>query len=114
MDELTKSQKKKVRELIDIGLKRDYTDAIKRVKRLCDSFVEGKSDPREYYMKLYSTVKNKDKDIARRYNDLTGSKYLLRLSMLLIDNVLTHDDIRGLDDELKERLLQIEDNFRKR
>jgi hypothetical protein len=114
VDDFTKSQKKKVRELIPIGLSRDYADAIKGAKRICDSFVEGESDPREFYMKLYSTVKNKDKDIVRRYDDLTGSQYFLRLSVLVLDGVLTHDDIECLDAELKERLAQVEKSFRSR
>ncbi len=106
MDDLTKSQKKKVRQLIDIAVKRDYVDAIKRVKRLCDSFVEGKSDPREYYMKLFSTVRNKDKNIARRYNDLTGSQYFMRTCVLLAEEVLTEEDLQELDPDLKSRLIR--------
>ena len=101
-------------ELIEVGLKRDYIDAIRRVKKICDSFVEGEIDPREFYIKLYSTVNDKDKLIARRYDDLTGSQYLLRLSMLVIDGVLTHDDIKGLDAGLKERLEQLEKSFTRR
>lgn len=107
MDDLTKSQKKKARELIDIALRRDYVEAVRRVKTICDSFVEGESDPREFYMELYSTIKNKDKDIGRRYDDLTGSQYFMRLSMLLKEGVLTEEDLQGLNPELKERLLRI-------
>ena len=107
MDELTKSQKKKVRELIDIALKRDCVDVIRRAKEICDSFLEGKSDPKEFYMKLHSTVENKDKDIARRYDDLTGSQYFMRLSMLLKEGVLTEEDVQGLDAELKGELKRI-------
>lgn len=95
-------------------MKRDYIDAIKRVKKICDSFVEGVSDPREFYMKLYSTVQDKDKIIARRYDDLTGSQYYLCLSMLVMDGVLTHDDVRELDAELKDRLAQVEKSFKSR
>jgi hypothetical protein len=106
MIELTKSQKKQVRALIEKGLLRDYTDGVKRVKAICDSFTEGASDPKEYYHKLYATLSAKDKDIARRYNDLRGSQYLLHVIMLLGDEVLTKDDLQSLDTELKTMLIQ--------
>lgn len=43
--DLTKSQKKNVRELIDKAILRDYTDGINRVKRLVYEFEVDKSDP---------------------------------------------------------------------
>lgn len=104
MVELTKSQKKKVRELIEIGLKRDYLDGVKRVKEISDSFIEGKSDPKEYYHKLFSSLNDKDEVIAKRYNDLRGSNYFIRLVMLLEDGVVSREEIRDLDDELKAKL----------
>lgn len=107
MIELTKSQKKKVRELIEKGLARDYLAGVKSVKKVCDSFVEGKSNPKEYYHKLYSTITAKDKDIGRRYDYLTGSKYSTRLLMLLREGVLSEEDLQELDDELKEKLLSL-------
>ena len=102
--DLTKSQKKKVRALIDLALKRDYADGIKRVKDLVNSFTENESDPKKYYHKLYKTVMDKDKDIARRYDYLTGSKYYIRLVMILGDGVLSMDEIEDLDEELKNKL----------
>ncbi len=102
--ELTKSQKKKVRALIDIALKRDYIDGIKRVKELVNSFSDYESNPKEYYLKLYRTVAEKDDEIARRYDDLYGSQYFTRLLVLLGEGVLSKEDIQDLDDELKRKI----------
>ncbi|MFH0989601.1 MAG: hypothetical protein V1799_06245 [bacterium] len=107
MIELTKSQKKKVRALIELGLMRDYVAGIKGAKAVCDSFIEGKSEPKEYYLKLYSTIADKDRDIGRRYNDLRGSQYFIRLLMLLREGVLLNEEIHELDEELKERIFFI-------
>ena len=104
MTELTKSQKKKVRELLERGLMRDYLDGVQRIKRISDSFIEGRSDPKEYYHKLFSSIMEKDKVIAQRYDDLRGSNYFIRLVMLLEDGVVSRDEIQGLDDELKAKL----------
>ena len=102
--ELTKSQKKKVRALIELGLKRDYIDGIKRVKDLVNSFTDYESNPKEYYHKLYRTVRRKDEDIARRYDDLRGSQYFIRLIILLQEGVLSVKDIQDLDEELKQKI----------
>ncbi len=103
--ELTKSQKKKVRALIELGLKRDYIDGIRRVKELINSFADIESNPKEYYLKLYNTIYEKDKDIARRYDDIRGSQYFWRLLMLLREGVLSIADIQELDDELQHEIL---------
>lgn len=83
---------------------RDYREAILSAKEICDSFKEGQSDPRDYYRKLFSALRSKDKEIARRYNDITGSRYLLKLGGLLAEGVLSHNDIQNLDEEIKFKL----------
>ena len=105
--ELTKSQKKKVRALIELGLKRDYIDGIKRVKDLVNSFKDYESNPKEYYHKLYRTVSEKDEDIARRYDDLRGSQYFVRLIILLREGVLSVEELQDLDVELRQKIKSI-------
>ena len=107
MIELTKSQKKKVRQLIEKALMHDYSDGIRTVRKVCDSYVDGESDPKQHYHKLYSALTSKDKDIARRYDNLTGSRYLPTLIMLLREGVLSKDDVQELDDNLRQYLLSI-------
>ena len=103
--DLTKSQKKKVRDLIDKAIFRDYTDGINHVKKLVNKFEEGKSDPREFYFKLYETVKEKDKQIAWRYDGLTGSRYLPALISLVHDGIVKTDELEILDAELRGYIL---------
>ena len=110
MVELTKSQKKKVRALIEKGLMRDYLDGVQRMKKICDSFVEGRSDPKEYYHRLYESLIEKDEVIGKRYDDLRGSNYVVRLMMLLAAGVVSREELQDLDDELKAKLLYFVDN----
>jgi hypothetical protein len=104
MSELSKQEKKTVRELIERGLNRDFIDGIISIKKICDTYIDGKSDPREYYHKLFSVLRSKDKDIARRYDGIKGSQYLLRLGNLFSDGVLTQDDLKDIDEKLKMKL----------
>jgi hypothetical protein len=104
MADLSKQEKKKVRELIERGLIRDYIDGIKSAKDVCDSYIEGKSDPKEYYHKLFSVLHSKDKIIAKRYDGITGSHYIMRLGILFSDGVLTQADLQDVDENLKKKL----------
>jgi hypothetical protein len=79
----------------------------KRIKELCDSYTDYESNLKEHYHKLYSAMVEKDKGIARRYDDLRGSQYLLILLTLLREGVLNKEDIKDLDEELKNRLMSI-------
>jgi hypothetical protein len=101
MLELTKQQKKQIRILINLGIRRDYIDGIKKMKAITDTYDENTSDPRDVYMKLYSTLTKKDEEIATRYNDLTGSKYLMCLMHLVEKGVISFEEIDHLDEQLK-------------
>jgi hypothetical protein len=104
MEDLSKQEKKTVRELIERGLNRDFMDGIISAKKLCDTYIQGKSDPREYYHKLFSVLHSKDKDIARRYDGIKGSQYLIRLGNLFRESILTQDDFQDIDEKLKKKL----------
>jgi hypothetical protein len=90
--------------LIERGINRDFIDGIISIKKICDTYIEGKSDPREYYHKLFSVLHSKDKDIARRYDDIKGSQYLMRLGNLFREGILTQDGLQDIDEKLKLKL----------
>lgn len=83
---------------------RDYLDGIRRLKVITGAFVDGQSDPKEYYLKLASALLEKDKVIADRYDDLRGSNYFMRLIMLVEAGVISMEECKDLDDELKVKL----------
>jgi hypothetical protein len=100
--ELTIPQKRKARKLIEKALVRDYTESLRCVKSVADTFVDNKGETKNICSKLFSTITNKEEIPAGRYNYLTGSKYLLSLINLLREGVLTSDDMLVLDDELQK------------
>jgi hypothetical protein len=59
------------------------------------------SSTKETYKKLYKTLTDKDDAIGRRYDGLTGSKYLITVAQLFSEKVITEDDIAGFSDETK-------------
>lgn len=110
MRELTKSEKKVARMCIDKGLDAEYREGLEKVAAIMDSRRSGKfKDSREAYLKMYKTLDGKDREIARRYNGLTGSRYLLTVAVLFADGYIDEDDIRGFSDSSREAIYRFKD-----
>ena len=105
MLELTKTQKKIARELIDLGLQRECKAFTDKITKFTNSPEWKTGNSHELYLKLYKKVTSFDKHIARRYNDLTGSHYLMAVFGLFQDEILTPDDIARFDIEVQNELL---------
>jgi hypothetical protein len=100
--ELNKSQKKIARQIIELGLNREYENGITKINSVIENWKLEKLDNKKSYLEIYGKLIKHDKHIARRYNDMTGSKYLQIIIGQLADNVITFDEIGEFDDEVKE------------
>jgi hypothetical protein len=109
--DLTKSEKKIARQIIEKGLMREYQNAIENLEGLITDWRQGKRDKRETYMELYQALKDHDKHIARRYNRISGSNYLLVIAGQLADKVVTVKDLEGLKKETIHTLMVMIGNF---
>jgi len=111
MIELTKTQKKVARELIDLGLQRECKAFMDKITKITNSPEWKTGNPHEQYLKLYKKVTSFDKHIGKRYNDLTGSYYLMAVFGLFQDEVLTPEDIARFDKEVRNELLGMKNIF---
>ena len=107
MIELSKNQKKIARQLIDLGLQRECKSFMEKIATFTGDRNWETDNPHEIYLKLYKKIVSFDKHISRRYDDLTGSNYLLAVLGLFNNDVLTTEDIALFDDELKNLLLNL-------
>jgi hypothetical protein len=98
-NELTGSEKKLVRELINKGQQQEYQMAIKGLNRVIDEWKEKKMDNRDAYLKLYKTLEEHNKHIAQRYNGMKGSMYLFAIASLLADELINTDDMNGFSEQ---------------
>ena len=62
---------------------------------------------RNAYQEIYRKVKENDKYIARMYNDITGSKYILTLQGLLAHKVISEADLKGFSEKTQDDILKI-------
>jgi hypothetical protein len=100
--ELTKKEKKIARECIDKGLDAAFKEGLEKSEVVISNWRQGKfSSNKEAYYKLYKTLTDKDDVIGRRYDGLTGSRWLMTVAQLFSEKVITEDDIAGFSDETK-------------
>lgn len=107
MMELSKSDKKAAREIIEKGLQQEFANGLEKFQLILNNWKANKIDSREAYQTLYQNVKNYDKHIARRYDNMKGSTYLFIIAGQLIDGAITADDLNALSEEAQQLVLKI-------
>jgi len=107
MIELSKADKKASREIIEKGLQQEYINGLNKFQKILTNWKENKIDNREAYQTLYQKVKSYDKHIARRYDNVKGSTYLIIIAGQLVDEVITNDDINSLSEEARKHVLSM-------
>jgi hypothetical protein len=102
--ELTKSQKKIARRIIETGLQREYEAGIKKLDRIISRWKHEEISNRDAYMELYSSLKGHDKHIGRRYNKMSGSWYLHIIAAQLADKVITIEEVGDFPENIKQSI----------
>jgi len=105
--DLTKSQKKIARQVIEIGLVREFESGIGKIDRIIQQWKGEKLETKETYYQIYNSLKKFDKHIARRYDGMTGSGYLFIMAGQLADKAITIDDLNVFDPDVRNRIISI-------
>lgn len=100
--DLSKKDKKIARLLIDKALDAQYKAALEEAQELISSWRKEELNNRDAYLRLYKILDRHDNSIARRYNGLGGSRYLMTVASVLYDGFITNDDLKDFSDEPKE------------
>lgn len=104
--ELTKKEKKLARELIEKGVQAEYRITLEKVKQVVTEWESGKTDNRDSYQKLYKTVIEQNSHIAKRYDRISGSNYIMTVAVILFDKQITEEEINDFSEEAKEEILR--------
>lgn len=100
--DLNKKDKKIARLAIDKALDAQYMAALTETKELISSWEKEKLKNKDAYLNLFKIIDRHDDSIAKRYNGLGGSRYLITVVSVLIDGIITDEDIKDFSDETKE------------
>ena len=100
--ELPKSQKKIARHIIEKGLQREYQKGLEKVDSVIEKWKSGKLDNQKAYISMYNKLISHDKHLARRYDNISGSKYLMIISGQVADGIVSFDELSELSDEARQ------------
>lgn len=105
--ELSKKDKKTCRDLIETGLQREFTTGLEKAESILCGWKGRNKDVKETYYALYRMIQKFDKHIGRRYNGITGSHYLSCVAGLVIDQIITQEELLPFSDEARTVILRM-------
>lgn len=109
--DLSKADKKVAREVIEKGLQIEFTNALHEADAVLQKWKKHDLGNPEAYHLLFKTIKNFDKHIAARYDDMRGSRYFITVVDLLIDGIIADEDIKGFSPQVIEALNETRQNL---
>ncbi len=104
MIELTKSEKKAARRLIDKALNQDYINGMEKIKKLIHKWEDDPSEPQKSYLELFKTLRSHDKALGRKFDGLTGGGYFICVVNCFADGLLAEEDLEQIPDGLREKI----------
>lgn len=105
--ELTKSDKRAARAIIEKGLQHEMNNGLHEFWKTLNLWKEKNAAEKETYYKLYDQVKEFDKLIARRYDYMRGKDYLFVMAAQLTESLITESDLESLSDDAKNAVKKI-------
>jgi hypothetical protein len=105
--ELSKKDKKTAREIIEVGLQKEFVKGLFDADTILTEWKNKAIDNREAYHSLYKQITGFDKHIARRYDNMTGSKYLFIIAAQLSDGIISENDLDEFSPEVKQAIIRI-------
>ena len=103
--DLSKSQKKIARQIIEKGLQKEFMDGIIELDNIITKWKINELDNRNAYHELYDSLTKHDKHIAGRYDNMGGSKYLYVIAGQLFDGAITKNDLDDFNEDVRESIL---------
>lgn len=103
--ELSKKDKKTAREIIEVGLQKEFAKGLFDADTLLTEWKNKATDNREAYLSLYKQITGFDKHIARRYDNMKGSTYLFIIAAQLSDGIISESDLNEFSPEAKQAII---------
>ena len=105
--QLSKKDKKVARAIIEKGLLKEFAKGLFDADSVLHDWKNKVRDNRESYHLLFKTVKEFDKHIAKRYDGMTGSKYIFVIAGQLIDGIIDETDLKELSEDVQQVIINI-------
>lgn len=103
--DLTKSQKKIARRVMDKGLDTDYQRGLQNAADIVERWQKGALNNRDAYMEIFKSINDTDDIIANRYNRKGGSRWVEVMADQLANDVITEEDISEFNEEVQNVIM---------
>ncbi len=111
--ELSKKDKKTARICIDKGCDREMQEGLEQFEAILQHWRKGKfATNKEAYHALFKAVDKKDDNIAQRYDNLGGSKYLMAVASIYADGYISDEEIDDFSEEVKTLIKGFANGFK--
>lgn len=103
--DFSKADNKVARKLFEVALQRELKQEMQLFSEILDQWkTQQPEDNRDDYYKIFTAVKDFDKHIARRYDGLRNSWFLGTITALLVEKIITADDLEDFSEEAKSEI----------
>lgn len=109
--ELSKSDKKVTRILMDKGILKEIERCNTSVLKILTEWKNEKKETRETYGEVYEMVRKNNKYIASNYDGISGSHYFYTILNMYAKGLISEEDIIPFSDPVKERLKLLNKNL---
>ncbi|SFE35560.1 hypothetical protein SAMN05518672_105381 [Chitinophaga sp. CF118] len=103
--ELSKKDKRIARDVIEKGLQKEFQQGLQQFDAILQKWKNEQQDNRDIYHNLFKSVHDFDKHIARRYDNMKGSTYLLILVAQLMGNLICEEDLIELNPDVRNDII---------
>lgn len=107
MNELSKPDRRAAREIIEKGLQQEFAEGLNQSYRILEDWKAGNKSNRDAYQELYGQIRDFDKHIAERYDNMKGSTYLFIIASQIIDGATEETELQKLSPEAIEFVQRI-------
>ncbi|MGB8492728.1 MAG: hypothetical protein WCE64_16865 [Bacteroidales bacterium] len=107
--ELSKKDKQEARKIIESGLQREFTNGLTKADNILNAWKANSKSSHDAYHQLFRHIVVFDKHIARRYDRMSGSNYMLIIAGQLLDGVITENDLGNLSEDVQQSIKMIAD-----
>jgi len=109
--ELSKSDKKIARMLIDRGILKEIEICNASVFAILTDWKNNKKETRETYGKVFDTVKKNDKYIASNYDGISGIHYFDTVLNMYCKGLVTEEDLKPFSETIREHIIAFKKNL---
>jgi phospholipase/lecithinase/hemolysin len=103
--EFSKKDKRIAREAIEKGLQKEFQQGLQQFDAILQKWKDGQQENRDAYHNLYKSVRNFDKHIGRRYDNIKGSTYARILGEQLADKLISEEDLAEMTPDARRDVI---------